>query len=116
LASLKDFINFVDQSYNQLIIKIMGKGDKKTKRGKIVIKSYGVRRQRRKTGHNLPEKMAEEPLIAQKVKPSVKVKKDEGMPVEVTAVEKKPEIVEKPAKKKTTAKTKSPAKKEDKPE
>jgi len=35
----------------------MGKGDKKTKRGKIVIGSYGVRR-RRKASVALPKKVA----------------------------------------------------------
>jgi ribosomal small subunit protein bTHX len=35
----------------------MGKGDKKTRRGKIVLGSYGVRR-KRKTNKAIPEKVA----------------------------------------------------------
>jgi 30S ribosomal protein S31 len=40
--------------YNDLIIKNMGKGDKKTKRGKILMGSHGVRRPRRKHVRNVP--------------------------------------------------------------
>ena len=50
----------------------MGKGDKKTKRGKIVIGSYGVRRMR-KTSSPAPEKVvkvAEIVEIAEEVKPA----------------------------------------------
>lgn len=37
----------------------MGKGDKKTKRGKIIMGSYGVSRQRKKEQHS-PENNASE--------------------------------------------------------
>ncbi len=41
------FSNFAGKDVNQLTEKSMGKGDKKTRRGKIVIGSYGVRRPHR---------------------------------------------------------------------
>lgn len=42
----------------------MGKGDKKTKRGKIVIGSSGVRRARKKNKHVMPSKANPEPRPA----------------------------------------------------
>lgn len=117
MASHKVFINFVGQSSNQLIIKIMGKGDKKSRRGKIVIKSFGVKRPRKKSGRAMPEKMKEEPVIAQKVKPPAKAKQVEEVPVEMPVMEISPEVAEKPAKKKPAAKAKPAAKqKEEKSE
>jgi len=86
LASLKDFINFVLYSYNYLIIKIMGKGDKKTKRGKILMGSYGVRRQRRKLEKTIP-------LIALKEeKPAAPVKEKAPAKPKVEKVEAQLEI------------------------
>ena len=94
----------------------MGKGDKKSKRGKIVIKSYGVRRPRKKRGHTLPEAIKEEPVKAQKTKPAPKPKKEEPVPEEIPVVESTAGVAEKPAKKKPAAKPKSTAKKEEKSE
>jgi 30S ribosomal protein S31 len=76
LARLKDFINFVRYSYNYLIIKIMGKGDKKTKRGKILMGSYGVRRLRRKLEKTIPliALKEEKPVVAGKEKAPAKPK------------------------------------------
>jgi ribosomal small subunit protein bTHX len=114
LARLKDFINFVLYSYNYLIIKIMGKGDKKTRRGKILMGSHGVRRPRRKVARTVqvaaikeekPAAAAKEktPAKAKAVKEEVQV---ELQPVKSAAAE---EAV-KPARKK--APPKSSAKKE----
>jgi ribosomal small subunit protein bTHX len=76
LARLKDFINFVLHSYNYLIIKIMGKGDKKTKRGKILMGSHGVRRPRRKLARAVPVVAVKEekPAAAAKEKAPAKPK------------------------------------------
>jgi 30S ribosomal protein S31 len=68
LARLKDFINFVAYSYNYLIIKIMGKGDKKTKRGKILMGSHGVRRPRRKLIKAVPVAVIKEEKAVTPVK------------------------------------------------
>ena len=53
LIKIKNFINFAftlkkDYKTNQNQID-MGKGDKKTRRGKIILGTYGVRRPRKKT-------------------------------------------------------------------
>lgn len=83
----------------------MGKGDKKSKRGKIISGSYGVRRPKKNAKTNVVTAKPE------KVKETV-VKK-------AVAEEKKAEV-KAPAAKKTTAKKtatkKAPAKKADKPE
>jgi 30S ribosomal protein S31 len=53
----------------------MGKGDKKTKRGKIVNKSYGVRRARKKSKNNsaLPASVISEEVEAKpKTPPKIK--------------------------------------------
>ncbi len=76
----------------------MGKGDKKTKRGKIIIGSYGVRRPSRSRKTN--------PVVAVKVKAEKKVEKEV---VEKVKAEKKVENVvaettEKKAAKKPAAK------------
>ena len=83
----------------------MGKGDKKTRRGKIIMKSYGVtlRRKKKRTG----------PVVIPKVEKELKpviVKAEEPVeailpPPEVQAPEKKTEKAPKKApQKKTTAK------------
>jgi 30S ribosomal protein S31 len=108
LASLKDFINFVLYSYNYLIIKIMGKGDKKTKRGKILMGSHGVRRPRRKLARAIPLIALKEEKPAAAVKPKT-VKEDvhlETPPVATASAD----VAVKPARKK--APPKSSAKKE----
>jgi 30S ribosomal protein S31 len=90
----------------------MGKGDKKTKRGKIIMGSYGVRRPQRK---KQDVAAVSKPLIT-KVKVAkpeeVEVAKEKKKPViKKAAAEKKEEAVATAPKKKTTRK---PAKKETK--
>lgn len=50
----------------------MGKGDKKSRRGKIILGTYGVRRQRKKAFQAAPEKVASEKVIKEK-KPAKEV-------------------------------------------
>lgn len=95
----------------------MGKGDKKSRRGKITIKSFGVRRPRKKTVHALPVMSVKEevPVKHKKEKPAAKPAAE---PVE--AIETAPALEmtgepDKPAKKKPS-KPKASAKKEEKPE
>ncbi len=52
----------------------MGKGDKKTKRGKILMGSYGVRRPRRNPAGSLPLVAVKEEKPALKEKPPAKPK------------------------------------------
>ncbi len=93
----------------------MGKGDKKSKRGKINIGSYGVRRQKKKTKPFVAEKaVVEIPVVKEKVA----VKKQEVAEVQAVVVEEKVKKVkkvaepkaeiteEKPKAKKTTKKVK----------
>ncbi len=82
----------------------MGKGDKKTKRGKIIIGSYGVKRRKKKSPSYFPpvEKVAKpKPQLEKVVEEEAEVKK-----------------VKKTAAKKTTAKKpeKAPDKKDTKEE
>ena len=89
----------------------MGKGDKKSKRGKILMGSYGVRRARKKAIHRMPVQPAkvEVPAKVQKEKPAEKpkVKSEELIEIPVPAEEMAPvipveipvEAPEKPAKK-----------------
>jgi ribosomal small subunit protein bTHX len=107
LASLKDFINFVGSSYNYLKIKNMGKGDKKSRRGKIIMGSHGVRRPRKKVIRTHPA------LLEKEVKPVVATKEKAIAKAKVTEKETKPELPKtddvvdatvKPAKKKSSAK------------
>ena len=95
----------------------MGKGDKKSKRGKIIIKSYGVRRPRRKAGFTVPETKATEPVTVKqnKEKPTVK-----PVAEPVTALDEAPvlELTGEAdiAPKKKSTKAKAAPKKEEKPE
>lgn len=84
----------------------MGKGDKKTKRGKITIGSYGVKRKRKKDRKFVAPKVAE--------KPKVKIEEEEKpvkKAVPKAEAAKKP-AAKKPAAKKTTAKKAAPKKEE----
>lgn len=95
----------------------MGKGDKKSRRGKITIKSYGVRRPRKNKGLPLPEKIVKEvaPVKKPKEKPVAKPVEE---PVTVQEEAPVPELTgetEKTSKKKT-GKPKSTVKKEEKTE
>jgi len=83
----------------------MGKGDKKTKRGKIIIGSAGVTRSRKKKRHTAPvaskteskpKKVAEEPVVAAQVAPKKTKKAEEP----VITAEEKPKSPK--SKKKTT--------------
>jgi len=108
LASLKDFINFVGRSYIYLIIKIMGKGDKKTKRGKILMGSHGVRRPRKKISRtkSVLVHKEEKPVVEAKEKAPAKPKAvKEDKQVEATEVEIPVVKAEKPPKKKAPSKT-----------
>jgi 30S ribosomal protein S31 len=114
LASLKDFINFVRLIYNYLIIKIMGKGDKKTKRGKILMGSHGVRRARRKLGKAIPLIALKEEKPAETIKEKAPAKPKpvkEDVQVEIPVITDSAEEVAKPTRKK--APPKGPAKKEE---
>jgi ribosomal small subunit protein bTHX len=92
----------------------MGKGDKKTKRGKILMGSHGVRRARRKLGKAIPlvalkEEKPAEPI---KVKPIAKpAPVIEDVPVDTPVMSAPVEEVVKPARKK--APPKGSAKKEE---
>lgn len=66
----------------------MGKGDKKSKHGKIIMGSYGVRRPRRKN----TEKIVAAIVDAKPEKPEAKPK---AKPAEPKAVEPKPKAVKK---------------------
>lgn len=59
----------------------MGKGDKKTKRGKITSGSYGKTRQRRKSAAKIPVKVMDE---NEKPAPKAKVRKKVGEQTEPT--------------------------------
>ena len=82
----------------------MGKGDKKTKRGKIVIGSYGVRRPRKKSKKFIVEKVLEskpkKPVEEQIIKP-VEIPE---IPVATEIIEEIP-MVKKPARKAAVKKT-----------
>lgn len=78
----------------------MGKGDKKSKRGKIVTGSYGKKRPRKATSvDKIPVKVLDEDS---KKTAKEKVKKEVGIPTEKTAnatIDKKPKTVAKPKEK-----------------
>jgi ribosomal small subunit protein bTHX len=119
LASRNVFIKFVDQSLNNQKSHNMGKGDKKSRRGKIVIKSFGVRRPRRKTARVAPvvEVKEEKPVKPVKEKAPVRPKAGAEVPeVEAPVVDVPQEPEVKPAKKKSAPKAKASAKKEENPE
>jgi ribosomal small subunit protein bTHX len=80
----------------------MGKGDKKSKRGKIIMGSTGVSRQKKRKPAYVPPKP----------KATVsKPKKEDTEVIEVAVPEKKTTTAKKPAAKKTTAKKTTAAKK-----
>ena len=91
----------------------MGKGDKKTKRGKILMGSHGVRRPRRKPSGLLPLAAVKEEKPALKEKPPAKPKSEKAENVlEAPQVVAQVEEAVKPPKKKAPPKASS--KKEDK--
>lgn len=97
----------------------MGKGDKKSKKGKIIAGSYGKKRQRKsKSVVNIPVKVMDKD---EKKAPVEKVRKEVGLPVdksENATVEKKPKAAAKPKaeKKEDTADVKPKAPKAKKTE
>jgi 30S ribosomal protein S31 len=96
----------------------MGKGDKKSRRGKIIMGSFGVKRRRRDVAKSVAAPaLKEEPVAkAKKEKPAPKPKPvAEEVKVEEPVVEPASDVAEKPAKKKPASKAKAP-KKEDQPE
>jgi 30S ribosomal protein S31 len=96
----------------------MGKGDKKSRRGKITIGSFGVRRRRRVVARSTSAPaLKEEPVVkAKKEKQAPKPKPvAEEVKIEEPVAEAVAEVAEKPAKKKSAPKAKT-AKKEDQPE
>jgi len=50
----------------------MGKGDKKTRRGKIRLGTFGVRRKRKKTAAYIPAVVKETPATKKKANPKKK--------------------------------------------
>jgi len=72
-----------------VITEYMGKGDKKSKHGKIIMGSYGVRRPRRKSS----VKAVASPEEATAEKP---VAKPKAKPAESKSAESKPKTVKKP--------------------
>ena len=86
----------------------MGKGDKKTKRGKILMGSHGVRRPRRKLVRTIPivEIKEEKPVVVVKEKATAKPKAvKENIQVETPPVTAVPaEAAVKPARKKAPPK------------
>lgn len=82
----------------------MGKGDKKSRRGKIHIKSFGTRRPRKKgntvPGAVVPKVKAEEPVKPVERTPKKVVKEEPAAPVAEVATEVKKTV------RKTTKKTK----------
>lgn len=109
----ENFFNFVGLSKLFLKLKFthMGKGDKKTKRGKIVLGTYGVRR-RRKISFKAAVKANEEKNIrvaAQKKEKAVAEVKEkaakEKAPVKEKPVKEKAEKAEKPEKAEKEVKT-----------
>jgi len=67
----------------------MGKGDKKSKHGKIIMGSYGVRRPRRKSA-------VKAVAVVEEAKPEKPVAKPKVKPAEAKAAEPKPKTVKKP--------------------
>lgn len=95
----------------------MGKGDKKTKRGKIMMGSHGVRRARRKLAKTTPliALKEEKPEIAVKGKAPAKPKAEKAeIQLELPEVEAPVLETVKPSRKKTPPKVSS--KKEEKAE
>ena len=85
----------------------MGKGDKKTKRGKIVNKSYGVRRPKKKSSGYTPVPKAE-PVIEETPAPAKKApakKASTRKTATKTTAAKKTATKKAPAKKTTAKKT-----------
>lgn len=52
----------------------MGKGDKKTKRGKIILGSHGVRRPKKQGNTTMKPMLVKEPVVEEAVKPKPKAK------------------------------------------
>jgi len=77
----------------------MGKGDKKTKRGKIIMGSYGVRRPRKSGSQYQPEN---EKATVKVKKTAAKEEKEPKTPVAKKTTPKKP-ATKKPAAKKEVA-------------
>lgn len=87
--------------------KIMGKGDKKTAKGKRIMGSYGkVRKRKSSTGYTATPKSAEKEETVEKKAPAKKAPAKKAPAKTSTTTAKKPA-----AKKTTTAAKKAPAKK-----
>ncbi len=91
----------------------MGKGDKKTRRGKIIIGSFGVRRRKRSAGKSAPDSgIKESPVKEVRPVPSVEEVLQEAVAIPlVTEPETAPPAAPapKPARKKATEKRKPAA-------
>ena len=79
----------------------MGKGDKKTKRGKIIMGSYGVRRSKKSKKGFVPDLTAKEP----------KAKVEKPVTEDAPKEKKKPAVAKKVVAEKTTPATKEVPKK-----
>jgi 30S ribosomal protein S31 len=92
-------------------INAMGKGDKKTKRGKIVNRSYGVRRRKNNKAPAKAAVLKPTPVVEEKVKEIKQVKpkiaKEAAVPKEVK-VPKEPKEIETIKEPKETKSVKAP--------
>lgn len=77
----------------------MGKGDKKSRRGKIHIGSHGVRRPHRKAKTEIPVTKPEVVKAEPKPKTAKKATAEKAEPVEEVVEEKPKKVAKKPAKK-----------------
>jgi 30S ribosomal protein S31 len=90
----------------------MGKGDKKTRRGKIIRGSYGVRRRRKDNpAEELPKQIVKPAAVKAEVEPKAKPAKPvpKKTPAAKPAAEKKAPVSKTAAEKKPTAKPKKKA-------
>jgi ribosomal small subunit protein bTHX len=84
----------------------MGKGDKKTKRGKIIMGSFGVRRpKKRKSGYTAEDKSAEVKTKTEVQPKAEKVKEKKKTATKKAVTEVKEETVVETPKKKTSRKS-----------
>ena len=112
LIKVKIFIKFVATLNFIIKNKNMGKGDKKSKRGKITLGSYGVRRLRKKSGKAMvaavkeKEEIVKTIVIEKKKVPEIA----EAVVEQVVIKEAAPVKAAKPAKEKKETKLEKPAK------
>jgi ribosomal small subunit protein bTHX len=75
----------------------MGKGDKKTKRGKLFMGSYGASRRRKNAGKRIRNAVSEnQPKEIKEIRAAAEVTKETTEPIENVAVVESPQVVEIP--------------------